>query len=151
MERMVRSIVAAALLVLGGCGGDSGPDEDAFSDWYTGNQERRREFLEDSGTDEADYEIYTAAEGLAQARSLCRELEQSEDLVDLEGISNRMENSLSGRHFVDAAVEWICPGEAHTVDDLIDAGTLDMRALCEENPEADIGCGGPPADDPLDD
>ena len=59
-----------------------------------------------------------------------------------------MENSLRGRYFIDVATEWICPREAEVIEDLIQAGTVDYRAVCEEN-EGDIGC-SVPGPDPLD-
>jgi hypothetical protein len=85
--------------------------------------------------------VHTVAEGLASARGTCRELESAGTVDDLDDIARRMENSLSGRYFVDAAVRWVCPDQEGRVDELIESGVVDYRALCDED-EGDIGCAG---------
>ena len=137
-------VVALALCVaVGACGGGGrGVDEEAFSDWYSATEAERQEVAGD------DVDKYTVAEGLAEARSTCRELEGANAVDELDDISRRMENSLGGRYFIDATTEWICPDEAEVIEDLIEAGTVDYRAVCEED-EDDIGC-SVPGPDPLD-
>jgi hypothetical protein len=136
----MRAAVAVLLvcLTLGGCGSGGGEsDEDSFAS----NQDRRQ------AAAGGDPDVHTVAEGLASARGTCRELESAGTVDDLDDIARRMENSLSGRYFVDAAVRWVCPDQEGRVDELIESGVVDYRALCDED-EGDIGCAG--GIDPLD-
>lgn len=135
-DARMRTAIAVLLvcLALAGCGNDSPkPDDGAFSAWYSANEERRQEAAG------GDADVHTVAEGLATARATCRELETAGSVDELDDIARRMENSLSGRYFVDAAVRWVCPGEEGRTEELIESGVLDYRALCDED-ERDIGC-----------
>lgn len=150
----MRRVAIAVLMgvTVGACGGGgSAADESAFMEWYRQNEDRRMEVLE-GAENIVDPEVlrHSQAEGLAEARATCGELAEaaSGDAVANRSLSVQMENSLTGRYFVDAAIRWVCPGREGVVDRLIEEGTVDQRQKCEEVPEA-IGCGGNGLD-PLD-